>query len=567
MSKGINIVQVLLIIIAIVIINAIAGQYYAHIDLTEDKRFSLTGPTEALLDDVADPIYVRVLLDGEFPAGFKRLRQSTKDILDQYRSRAPKIIYEFQNPSPKDASNEELNNIKLELSKDGILPTTLRYGEGDALTNRQIYPYAIFSLGQKQVVVNLLEEQVMGMPEEVILNNSVSLLEYKFSNAIQKLTLKNKANIVFTEGHEELSKQQTAVLENSLKEYYNTGRVNLDSIYLINKEIDVLIVAKPRTAFNQRSKFLIDQYIMNGGSVLWLIDYLDVSVDSIGRNDIYIPPTMNLDLEDLWFNYGFRLQPNLVLDLQATQIPQVIGMAGGEPQYQLIKWPYHVLALPLSQHPIVKNLDRINLFFPSTIDTIQTNARVNKEILLQSSPYTRYQLTPVRLNFQVLQEDFKAELFNKSPQAVAVLLEGEFESAFQNRVTADMQNMLQQIDAPFKEKGEHAKQIIISDGDIINNVLSVKEQKIFPLGYNKWERRTYKANETFILNAIEYLINTDNILAARSKEVRLRMIDRVKARTEKTKWRLINIVLPLLLLIGFGLVYRQIRKYKYASKR
>jgi len=395
LSKGINIVQVLLIIIAIVIINAIAGQYYAHIDLTEDKRFSLTGPTKALLDDVADPIYVRVLLDGEFPAGFKRLRQSTKDILDQYRSRAPKIIYEFQNPSPKDASNEELNNIKLELSKDGILPTTLRYGEGDALTNRQIYPYAIFSLGQKQVVVNLLEEQVMGMPEEVILNNSVSLLEYKFSNAIQKLTLKNKANIVFTEGHEELSKQQTAVLENSLKEYYNTGRVNLDSIYLINKEIDVLIVAKPRTAFNQRSKFLIDQYIMNGGSVLWLIDYLDVSVDSIGRNDIYIPPTMNLDLEDLWFNYGFRLQPNLVLDLQATQIPQVIGMAGGEPQYQLIKWPYHVLALPLSQHPIVKNLDRINLFFPSTIDTIQTNARVNKEILLQSSPYTRYQLTPV----------------------------------------------------------------------------------------------------------------------------------------------------------------------------
>jgi len=567
LSKGINIVQVLLIIIAIVIINAIAGQYYAHIDLTEDKRFSLTGPTEALLDDVADPIYVRVLLDGEFPAGFKRLRQSTKDILDQYRSRAPKIIYEFQNPSPKDASNEELNNIKLELSKDGILPTTLRYGEGDALTNRQIYPYAIFSLGQKQVVVNLLEEQVMGMPEEVILNNSVSLLEYKFSNAIQKLTLKNKANIVFTEGHEELNKQQTAVLENSLKEYYNTGRVNLDSIYLINKEIDVLIVAKPRTAFNQRSKFLIDQYIMNGGSVLWLIDYLDVSVDSIGRNDIYIPPTMNLDLEDLWFNYGFRLQPNLVLDLQATQIPQVIGMAGGEPQYQLIKWPYHVLALPLSQHPIVKNLDRINLFFPSTIDTIQTNARVNKEILLQSSPYTRYQLTPVRLNFQVLQEDFKAELFNKSPQAVAVLLEGEFESAFQNRVTADMQNMLQQIDAPFKEKGEHAKQIIISDGDIINNVLSVKEQKIFPLGYNKWERRTYKANETFILNAIEYLINIDNILAARSKEVRLRMIDRVKARTEKTKWRLINIVLPLLLLIGFGLVYRQIRKYKYASKR
>ena len=565
MKKGNIIVQLVLIITGLIIINIIADRYYSHIDLTEDQRFSLTAPTENLLADVDDPIFIRILLDGEFPAGFKRLRQSTKDMLDQYRSIAPKIIYEFQNPSPKGATNEELNNIKLELSKDGIQPTTLRYGEGDALTNRQIYPYAIFSLGQKQVVVNLLEEQVMGIPEEVILNQSVSLLEYKFSNAIQKLTLKERSNIVFTEGHGELDRQQTAVLENSLKEYYNTGRVNLDSIYQLNSDINVLVVAKPRTNFNQRAKFLIDQYIMNGGSVLWLIDYLDVNVDSIGRNDIYVPPTMNLDLDDLWFNYGFRVQPNLVLDLQATQIPQVIGMSGGEPQFNMIKWPYHMLALPLSQHPIVKNLDRINLFFPSSIDTIQTKAAIKKEILLQSSDYTRYQLTPVRLNFQILQQDFKAELFNKPPQTVALLVEGAFESAYQNRITADMEAMLRQIEAPYKDKGIMAKQIIISDGDIINNVINVKEQKIFPLGYNKWEKRTYKGNEHFVLNAIEYLVNSENILAARSKEVRLRMIDRVKARNEKNKWRLINLALPLVLLLLFGLGYRSYRKFKYAT--
>jgi len=565
LKKGNIIVQLVLIITGLIIINIISHRYYSHIDLTEDQRFSLTAPTENLLADVDDPIFIRILLDGEFPAGFKRLRQSTKDMLDQYRSIAPKIIYEFQNPSPKGATNEELNNIKLELSKDGIQPTTLRYGEGDALTNRQIYPYAIFSLGQKQVVVNLLEEQVMGIPEEVILNQSVSLLEYKFSNAIQKLTLKERSNIVFTEGHGELDRQQTAVLENSLKEYYNTGRVNLDSIYQLNSDINVLVVAKPRTNFNQRAKFLIDQYIMNGGSVLWLIDYLDVNVDSIGRNDIYVPPTMNLDLDDLWFNYGFRVQPNLVLDLQATQIPQVIGMSGGEPQFNMIKWPYHMLALPLSQHPIVKNLDRINLFFPSSIDTIQTKTAIKKEILLQSSDYTRYQLTPVRLNFQILQQDFKAELFNKPPQTVALLVEGAFESTYQNRITADMEAMLRQIEAPYKDKGIMAKQIIISDGDIINNVINVKEQKIFPLGYNKWEKRTYKGNEHFVLNAIEYLVNSENILAARAKEVRLRMIDRVKARNEKNKWRLINLALPLVLLLLFGLGYRSYRKFKYAT--
>jgi ABC-2 type transport system permease protein len=451
------------------------------------------------------------------------------------------------------------------LSKDGILPTTLRYGEGDQLTNKQIYPYAICSYGSRQVVVNLLEEQVPGIPEEVVLNNAVSLLEYKFSNAIQKLTLDTKPNIVFTEGQGELERQQTARLESLLREYYNTGRMNLDSTYQINPEIDLVVVAKPRTAFDQRDQFLLDQYIMNGGSIMWLIDQLNVNVDSIGRNQVYIPTVYESGLEDLWFKYGFRIQPNLVLDLESSSIPQVIGMAGDKPQMELIKWPYHVLSFPLTNHPIAKNLGRVNLFFPSTIDTIKTATPIDKYILLKSSPYTRYQLSPVRLNFQILQEDFRSELFNKAPQPLAVLLEGEFESAFKNRVGQDMLSVLDQIGVPFKDRSPRTQQLVVSDGDIANNVLNVKEQKIYPLGYNKFERKTYSANETFLLNAVEYMLDEKAILTARSKEVKLRLLDTVKARSERTKWRFINIGMPILLLLLFGGGYRFMRKRKYGA--
>jgi len=558
---GKGIIKILLISIVFILINVIAHQFYAHIDLTEDSRFSLTTPTKELLKKVKEPIYVKVLLDGEFPAGFTRLQQSTNDLLARYKSYFPQLIYQFQNPS--EGTVEQINSIREELRKDGMFPTTLRYGEGDALTNKQIYPYAIFSLGSKQVVVNLLEEQVMGVPEEVVLNNAVSLLEYKFSNAIQKLTLLDKANIVLTEGNGELAKEQTARFESLLREHYNTGRINLDSTYQINPNIDIVIIAKPQQAFNQKEQFVLDQYIMSGGKVIWLIDRLDVNVDSIGRNELYIPSTIESGFEDAWFKYGFRIQPNLVLDLQSSTIPQIVGMAGGEPQINMIKWPYHVLSFPQTNHPIAKNLDRVNLFFPSTIDTILTNSNIQKTILLKSSEYTRYQLTPVRLNFQILQEDFKAELFNKEPQNVAILLEGEFESAFKNRVGHDLEEVLQQIGAPFKDISPPTKQLVISDGDIINNVLNIKEKQIFPLGYNKWERKVYNGNEPFMLNAIEYLLDDSNILAARSKEVRLRLLDTVKARQEKMKWRLINIGLPILGLLLFGFGFNYLRKRKY----
>ncbi len=563
MKWGVNIGYVALLTVMLLLINVLANQWNGHIDLTEDKRFSLTQPSKDLLTELNEPIYIKILLEGEFPAGFKRLQNSTQELLERYKSYAPQIIYQFENPS--EGTIENINARREELRKDGIFPLTLSIGEGDQLTQKQIYPFAICSLGSRQVVVNLLEEQVAGVPEEVILNNAVSLLEYKFSNAIQKLTLQKKPGIVFTEGHGELAREQTARFESLLRQYYNTGRLNLDSTFQIKPEIDLVVVAKPQTEFDQRDQFILDQYVMNGGKVIWLIDQLKVNVDSMRRNQLYIPTVYKSGLEDLWFNYGFRIQPNLVLDLESSQIPQVVGMAGGKPQMNLLKWPYHVLSFPLTNHPIAKNLSRVNLFFPSTIDTLRTATPVDKHILLQSSPYTRYQLSPVRLNFQILQEDFKAELFNKNPQPLAVLLEGEFESAFKNRVGQDMLNMLSQTGAPFRDKSKKTQQLVVSDGDLANNVLNVQEQTIYPLGYNKWERKVYGGNEAFLLNAVEYMLDEKAILSARSKEVKLRALDTIKARNERLKWRLINIGVPILSLLVFGFMYRIIRRRRYGK--
>ena len=563
MKWGTNTAFVILLTIILLVLNAIAYQWNGHVDLTEDKRFSLTQPTKELLSDLNEPIYIKILLEGEFPASFKRLQNSTRELLERYKSYAPQIVYQFENPS--EGTIENINARREQLRQAGIIPMTLTIGEGDQLTNKSIYPFAICSLGSKQVIVNLLEEQVPGIPEEVILNNAVSLLEFKFSNAIQKLTLTERPGIVFTEGHGELGREQTAKFESLLRKYYKTGRVNLDSTLQIGEGVDLVVVAKPQTEFDQRDQFILDQYVMNGGKIMWLIDRLKVSMDSMRNSQLFIPTVYESGLEDLWFKYGFRIQPNLVLDLESSKIPQVVGMRGDEPQYNLFSWPYHVLSFPITDHPIAKSLGRVNLLFPSTIDTLRTATPVEKHILLQSSPYTRYQLSPVSLDFQILQEAFRPELFNKEPQPLAVLLDGEFESAFKNRVGQQMTGMLNKIGRTFKEKSEKTQQLVISDGDIANNILNVKERDIYPLGYNRWDREVYRANETFLLNAVEYMLGSKAILSARSKEIKLRSLDTIKARNERVKWRLINIGFPILSLLLFGFMYRFIRKRKYGK--
>lgn len=534
-----------------------------YFDLTEDKRYTLTKPTEDLIESIDEVIYIKVLLDGDFPAGFKRLQSSTKEILDQLKSINPKIQFEFENPV--DGTNDEIIKTREELAKSGIVPTSLKYYDGTQLVQKAIYPFALINFGTRRSIVNLLEEQTLGSDEEVILNNSISLLEYKFANAFQKLLLKERQNIVFTSGRGELDSRYTFRLERELRKYYDTGRINLDSIVRIDTSVNLLIIAAPKAPFDVKNQFKIDQYIMNGGKVIWLMEKLTSSLDSIAKYKFYIPQDIVTGLDDMIFKYGARIQPNLILDLECSTIPQIVGMSGDKPQTMMFPWYYHLNVTSRNNHPIVNNIDKVNMTFPSSIDTVGNNPLVKKTALLMSSQYSRTQFNPVRLTFEILKTEPDPAKFNNGNQIVALLMEGSFESFFKNRVSEDFKQTLASMNASFLEKSKVTKQLLVSDVDFTKNLINPRTEETEEIGYNKWEVKYYKGNKDFILNSIEYMLDGKNILSARSKEIKLRLLDKVKTKTEKRKWQFINIALPLIFLALVGIVYNWWRRRKYAK--
>ncbi|MCB0557730.1 MAG: gliding motility-associated ABC transporter substrate-binding protein GldG [Lewinellaceae bacterium] len=535
---------------------------YGYLDMTEEQRYTLTGATRNLLQGLDDVVYIKVLLEGDFPAGFKRLQAATRDVLDDFRSASGYIEYEFEDPGA--GTTEQINQRREQLSKEGVNPVNLRVKGVEGTSEKLIYPYAIIYHKNRSFTVNLLENEVPGVPPEVTLNNSVGLLEYKLANAIQKLQLARKPSILFTTGQGELSPMETADLEKSLLEFYETGRVNLDSVVNIGAEAAALVVAKPTLPFSEKNKFKIDQYIMNGGKVLWLIDKVAVSLDSLRGRKSYYPNEYDLNLDDLLFKYGIRIQPDLVLDIQCSTVPLATGMVGNAPQFDYFRYPYHLVVAPQTDHPVVKSLGAVNLLYASSIDTsVQTKTGVQKTVLLQSSRNTRVQLIPMELDFDFLRYDLDPAKFNQAPRAVAMALQGVFPSMYENRVTESMLDGLQQLGLAFRPQSLPTKMIVISDGDVAKNKINPRNQSISPLGYNEFDRYLF-ANKDLLINALEYLLDDNGVIEARGKEVRLRLLDTVKAKQESASWQLFNIGLPLAFLLAFALLYSWVRRRRFA---
>jgi ABC-2 type transport system permease protein len=558
-------IQYLIGIGILLALTALGRFTFIQWDLTEEHRYTLTKPTSELLANLDNPVYVRVLLEGDFPAGFKRLQRATQEMLDAFRKKNPLIQYVFDDPG---AGDMETQNARIEeLAKDGIIPTRLRIRESGEATEKLIYPYAVFQYGVKSFVVNLLENERPGVDNEWILNNSVTLLEYKFANAIQKLQKTRRSNVVFLSGHDELVSQQTAWLEKELQHTYNTARVDLDTVIQIPEEINLIVIARPHSEFSTHEQFLIDQYLVNGGNAIFLIDALNVSLDSINQSKEFIPSPYALNLDPLFFRMGLRMEPNLILDLECTRIPLVVGNLGGRPQTELFPWYYHPLISPSSDHPIVKDMDRVNLMFPSTIDTIQSPAGLHKTILLASSVHSRIQRVPVRLNFEILRYKPETELFNNGNQPVAVLVEGRYSSMFENRVTEELLALTRQVNVEYRVTNKDCKVLVVSDGDLAKNLYNSETGDIRELGYNKFENFVFQGNQTFLINAIEYMLDDDGILAARSKEIKLRMLDTARATDDAMFWRILNIGVPVLLVILGSLLFNMIRKRKYGVQK
>lgn len=541
----------------------IGGQpLYTALDMTEEKRYSLTPPTKELLRGLEDVVYIRILLDGEFPAGFKRLQGSTQDLLDDFRSVSGYIEYEFDNPN--EGAVKDINDRRQALAEKGITPVNLRVKDIEGTAEKVIYPYAIVYYGNSSLPVNLLENEVPGVPPQVTINNSISLLEYKFANAIQKLLTIRKPNLLFTKGHGELSSIELADLTQSLAPYFDMGRIDLDSVNFISEEVSVLILPKPTLPFSENDKFKLDQYVMNGGKVIWLIDRLRVGLDSLRGRSKYFPNEYQLNLDDLLFRYGIRIQPNLVLDIQSSKIPLATGTVGNAPQFDRFKYPYHPVVLPRSEHPVVKGLGPVNLKYPSSIDmNVMTKTDLKKTPLLQSSDNSRLQYIPVELSFEFLRYELQPEKFDEGPQTVGLLLEGTFPSLFTNRLTQEKKAIMESLGQSFKTQSVPTRMAVVSDGDVIRNALGREKGAYKPLGYNEFDKYQY-ANKDFMINLVEYMLDDKGVIEARGKEVKLRMLDTVQAQEEQSKWQLVNLGAPLFFLLLFGLGFNFWRRRKYA---
>ncbi len=550
--------EFIVFIISIVLFNIIAAFVFTRIDFTKEERFSLSDASKNMAKELDDVVLFKIYLDGDFPAGFKRLRTATKELLDEFRAYSGgNIQYEFINPSAN-PDPKIRRDIFEQLSSQGLEPTNLQVQEEDGSTQKIIFPGALVSFAGRQVALPLLQGQAGLAPEEV-LNNSVQNLEYGIASAIRNVTSVEKPMLAVLFGHGELDTLQMGDILADFRQMYNVRLISLPrSIPEDLTRFKAVIIAKPQTAFDEKDKFKLDQYLMNGGRILWVLDALNAEMDSMYEGNL-LAFSKELNLDDQLFTYGIRLNQDLVQDLNCLPIPIITGRIEGKPQQQLLPWLYFPLIIPESNHPVVNNLDGIKGEFVSTIDTFKKEG-IRTTVLLHTSAYTKVLKGPVRISLSMLGVQPNPEQFNKSKQPIAILSEGNYTSVFANRLTPSALAQIKFTDKSTKP----GKMIVISDGDIIKNYVTKNDSLIYPLGYDRFTNQTF-ANKKFIQNAVDYLIDDSGLISVRSKEIKLRLLDKSKVKAQKLKWQLINMVLPILSVILFGMLYYRIRKRKYAA--
>lgn len=564
-------VQLLLGVAVIVLVNIIGSFAFHRFDLTSEKRHSLSDATRHLLKEVDDIVYFRIYLEGEFPAGFKRLRNATKEMLDEFRAYNKLIQYEFIDPSASDDPQERNDTYQLLVEK-GLDPADLSVNTKKGMEKQVIFPGAIASYKSGELAVNLLNSQV-GVPPDMVLNNSVQALEFRLATAIRNLSLVRKPRLGIVRGHGELDNNDTYDLLNTLAGQYSLDIVHLDGqLSSVTKRdsagddktrivnmFEALLIAKPNSAFSEKDKFILDQFIMRGGKVLWLIDPVFATMDSLQQTESTMGIPLDLNLDDMLFDYGVRLNTDLVMDLIAMQIPLRTGQVGGQPQINFFPWYYFPLIMPTEPHPIVNNLNSIKTEFVSSIDTIRVQG-VKKTILLQTSPYSRLVSTPALITLSLLQSEPDERLYTAPRQNIAVLLQGNFRSVFTNRIPPEIAT---DKDIGFLQESEPTAMIIVSDGDIARNQFHYSKGYPLPLGYDQYTGETF-GNKDFLLNALDYLTDKSGLIEIRSRELKLRLLDTTRVNKQKLTWQLVNTLVPVLLVMLFGVVQYLYRKRKYS---
>lgn len=554
--------------------------FFYRVDLTSEKRYSLAPSTKTLLQNIDSVITIRVFLTGELPADYKKLSIVTKDLLDEFRSISGnriQVIFEKPAEDIKDDSAKVIAYNRL--ARLGVVfeRNETISSKSEKQTNQLIIPSALVSFrpNQKPIAVDLRSSRKIYKQFDVVSDNqqedveatrnaAEALLEFKFVDAIDKLTRKHVPVIAYAVGNGEPTDYKVNDLGESLRNEYRLGVIDLKRTYPNADSINALLIVKPTLPFTDEDKLKLDQYVMNGGHIIWFIDKLHAELDSLMRSQAeYTAFDRGLELDELLFKYGVRINPDLVQDLNCSKIPIVVGQnADGSPRMQRQPWPYYPFLSSHSNNPITRNLDRVLPIFPSSIDTVKAPG-ITKSVLLATDTNSRRISSPAIVSLNSVKDETDFLTFNKSYVPVAVLLEGKFRSLYSNRISQLVMDSVQRITGkPYLASGvKNAKQIVVSDGDIVTNAVSSTTGPL-PMGMLPLENYRF-ANREFLLNSIDYLVNTNNLFESRNKDFVLRLLDKSKVEDQRTMWQFINIVLPIVVIVLFGIVFNWMRRRRY----
>ncbi len=553
-----DLLQFVSISLILLTLNFIFSFYFFRWDLTSEKRYTLSPYTKEFLKKIDDIVYFKIYLDGELPPEFNKLKNEVKEMLDEMRIYNDNIQYEFIDLN-EIGNKEDIRNTEKQLYDNGIVPEQVVEKKENKTSESLVWPGALVSYKGKETVWQIFSRQFGFSPPENI-NHAMNEIEYGICKTIHKLQRKKRPEISIVEGHKELDTLQLYDLIRSLGEEYNISRIKINHKLYALKDLDAIIIAKPDTFIDEKDKFIIDQFIMKGGKVLWLVDPVKLNMDSFRLKGFSLALNNETNLEDMLFRYGVRVNPDLIQDLQCAAIPVNIGFSKGQPNFKLFPWIFYPLIMPVSSHPVVKNLDLIKTEFVSTIDTLSSSG-IKKTILLSCSKNSRITPIPFRVSLAITQFRLKESAFNQGSKPIAVLLEGTFKSLYTNRIPSII---MEDSTIQFKEVSVPNKMIVVSDGDIARNDFNRMNGMIYPLGYDRYTNQTF-ANKKFLINCMNYLLDDSGLLSLRNREVKLRLLDTKKISLHQTSWQLYNTLLPPLFILTFTLLqyYRRKRKYAY----
>jgi len=551
--------RALVILVAVVAVNLTGNLGFARFDLTSEQRYSLTDASKEMLKQLDDMVYFRVYLEGDLPAEFRRLRNETREMLDEMQAWSDYVQFDFISPTRAAGDDQEqLQAFYRELSEKGLEPAEVMIQTSDGASRQVIIPGAVVSYKDRELALPLVEDHIgHGIMENI--HQSGMMLEYNIVSAIQRVTRAHRERIAFLEGHGQFDPPYVASVTNALEQFYDVDRVHPDAGIGVLSNYKALISARPLQPYDEAEKFHLDQYLMQGGNMLWLVDPVFADMDSLRHAPETMGIAWDINMDDFFFHYGARLNPELVQDLHAARIPKQVGSVSGRPQFDLQEWYFFPVLNPRADHVTVRNLNLIRTEFLASMDTVPVEG-VDAHVLLQTSQNTRRIPVPARISIEQLYNPPDPAGFRGPPATAAVLLEGRFPSLFRNRLLPDVD-----LPADFvrRDTGEEAAMIVVSDGNVIKNQVRMDGSPM-PLGYYSYTDQTF-GNKDFILNAVNYLADDSGIIEARAKDMRMRLLDRSRLQQQSAGVQAINVVAPVTILALFGGMRFLWRKRRYAK--